>query len=90
MFKLKVKVALREALTAEAAAAHQPASEIVWEFMREYVRRQRKARAHHAWFAAEVQRGMRDADDRAVAQIAHDGVVAAWRRKRAAQMKRAG
>lgn len=47
------------------------------------------AREHDAWFRAEVEQGMRDADDPAVKRIAHDEVAARWRRQRAALVKQA-
>ncbi len=51
MFTLKLEAELREQFVAEAEATHRPASQIVREFMRDFVRQQRAAREHDAWFA---------------------------------------
>ena len=42
VFTVKLETDLRDAFTAEAEAAHRPASQIVREFMREFVQRQRR------------------------------------------------
>ena len=60
VFTVKLESDLRDAFTAEAEATHRPASQIVREFMREFVQRQREAREHDAWFRAEVQRSLDD------------------------------
>ena len=60
VFTVKLESELRDAFAAEAVAAHRPASQIVREFMREFVQRQRAAREHDSWFRAEVQRALDD------------------------------
>jgi len=90
MFTVKLETELRDAFVAEAAASHRPASQLVREFMRDFVTRQREAREHDAWFRREVQKGVSEADDPDVARISHDEVVARWRRDRAALVARAG
>ncbi len=60
VFTVKLEIELRDAFTAEAEATHRPASQIVREFMREFVQRQREAREHDAWFRAEVRRALDD------------------------------
>ncbi|MDR3721599.1 MAG: antitoxin of toxin-antitoxin stability system [Candidatus Acidoferrales bacterium] len=60
VFTVKLEIELRDAFTAEAEATHRPASQIVREFMREFVRRQREAREHDAWFRTEVRRALDD------------------------------
>ena len=47
-------------------------------------------REHDAWFRAEVEQGMREADDPSIKRIPQDEVSAWWRRERAALVKRAG
>jgi predicted transcriptional regulator len=71
VFTVKLETDLRDAFTAEAEAAHRPASQIVREFMREFVQRQREAREHDAWFRAEVQRALDDSRP----GIPHDAVM---------------
>jgi len=60
VFTVKLESDLRDAFAAEAEAVHRPASQIVREFMREFVQRQREARDHDAWFRAEVQQALDD------------------------------
>ena len=90
MFTLKLEAELREQFMAEAEAVHRPASQIVREFMRDFVERQRAAREHDAWFRDEVARGVREADDPEIKRIPHEEVARKWRRRRDALMKRAG
>ena len=65
VFTIKLEADLRDAFMTEAAATHRPASQIVREFMREFVQRQREAREHEAreheeWFRASVQEALDD------------------------------
>ncbi len=75
---------------AEAEATHRPASQIVREFMRDFVKQQRAAREHDAWFRAEVEQGLREADNPNVKRIPHEEISAKWRRQRTKLVKRAG
>lgn len=52
--------------------------------------RPRTAQDHDAWFRAEVEQSMREADDPNVKRIPQEEVSANWRRERAALVKRAG
>ncbi|OWJ61992.1 antitoxin of toxin-antitoxin stability system [Inquilinus limosus] len=90
MFTLKLEPELREQFMAEAAAADRPASQIIREFMRDFVRQQRAAREHDEWFRAEVEQAMREADDPSVKRISQEDASAEWRRQRAELVKRAG
>jgi hypothetical protein len=83
MFTLKLEPELRDAFMAEAAAADRPASQLVREFMRDFVRRQREAREHDVWFRREVEQAMREADDPSLRRIPHEDVASDWRRQRA-------
>jgi hypothetical protein len=49
VFTLKLESELRDAFAAEAAAAHRPAAQIVRDFMRDFIERQRKARGYDAF-----------------------------------------
>jgi predicted transcriptional regulator len=60
VFTVKLEAELRDAFKAEAEATHRPASQLVREFMREFVQRQREARKHDAWFRAGVQQALDD------------------------------
>ncbi|HZU88519.1 MAG TPA: antitoxin of toxin-antitoxin stability system [Stellaceae bacterium] len=89
MFTLKLEAELRDQFMAAAEAVHRPASQLVREFMRDFVKQQQEAREHDAWFRAEVEQGMREADDPAVTRIPHEKVALNWRRQRAELAKRA-
>ena len=60
VFTVKLEADLRDAFMAEAEATHRPASQLVREFMREFVQRQREARKHDRWFRAEVKEALDD------------------------------
>ncbi len=83
MFTLKLEPELRDQFMAEAAASHQPASQLVREFMRSYIAEQQAARDHDAWFRAEVEQALREADDPATVFVPHEEVKAEWQRRRA-------
>jgi predicted transcriptional regulator len=81
MFTVKLESELRDAFMAEAEAVDRPASQIVREFMRDFVRRQRDARAHDAWMRAEIEQGLREADDPATVTVSNEEVEAAMDRQ---------
>jgi hypothetical protein len=89
VFSMKLESELRNQFMAEAAALDRPASQLVREFMRDFVRRQREAREHDTWFRAEVEQAVREADDPATPRMSNDEVKADWRRRRAGLAKRA-
>ena len=60
------------------------------EAMRDFGTRQSAAREHDAWFRAEVEQGMREADDPDVKRIPQEDISADWRRQRAELVRRAG
>ena len=55
VFTMKLEADLREAFMAETEAAHRPASQVVRDLMREYVRAQREARDYDAFLEAKVE-----------------------------------
>ena len=63
VFTMKLELELRDALMAEAAASHRPASQIVRELMREFVQRQREAREHEAFLRGKVDGGLNTANE---------------------------
>ena len=89
VFSLKLEPELRDQFMAEAAAVDRPASQLVREFMRDFVQRQRQAREHDAWFRAEVEQAMREADDPSTRRVSEEDVRTSWRRQRAELAKRA-
>lgn len=61
-FTMKLEPELRDAFVAAAEAAHQPASQVVRQLMREYVARQAEDRAYEAFLRAKVATARRQAD----------------------------
>ena len=57
VFTMKLEPELRTEFMAEAQAAHRPASQIVRELMREFVRRQREARGYDDFLRSKVEAG---------------------------------
>lgn len=60
VFTLKLEAELRDAFVAEAAAMDRPASQLVREFMRDFVKARKEEREHDAWFRAEVEKALKD------------------------------
>jgi predicted transcriptional regulator len=54
VFTMKLEPDLRAAFMAEAEAAHQPASQVVRQLMREFVQQQRDRREHTAFLQRKV------------------------------------
>lgn len=69
-------------MAAEAAAVHRPASQVARELMREFVQRQREARAYEAFLADKVQASRVSLDSGQ--GINHDVVETEFARRRAA------
>ena len=90
VFTMKLEPELRDQFMAEAQATHRPASQLVREFMREFVQRQKDARDHAAWMHREIEQGLREADDPTVRRIPHDDVMAEMTRRVAEASKGAG
>jgi hypothetical protein len=70
VFTVKLESELRDAFLAEAEATHRPASQLVRDFMRDFVRQRTEAREHDTWFRAQVQEAL----DSPLAGIPHDVV----------------
>ena len=49
VFTLKLEAELRDAFMAEAEASHRPASQIVRDFMRDFIKTQQDQRDYDAW-----------------------------------------
>ena len=81
---------LHDQFLAEAEAAKRPPSHLVRDLMTEFVKRQRELREHDAWFRAEVERGVREADDTSIQRTPDEHIASDWRRQRAELQRRAG
>ena len=57
VFTMKLEPELRAEFMAEAEAAHRPASQVLRELMREFVRRQREARDYDEFLRHKVEAG---------------------------------
>jgi predicted transcriptional regulator len=71
VFTVKLEADLHEAFMAEAEATHRPASQLVREFMREFVQRQREGRKHDRWFRTRVKEALDDGRP----SMSHDVVI---------------
>lgn len=60
VFTMKLEPELRDEFMAEAQALDRPASQVVRDLMREFVRRQREAREHEEFVRRKVQAARRD------------------------------
>jgi predicted transcriptional regulator len=89
MFTLKLEPELREQFMAEAAAADRPASQIIREFMRDFIKRQQEARDHDNWFHDEMEQALREASDPATVLITDEDIAEKWRHQRAKLVKQA-
>lgn len=77
-FTFRVDEALKNAFTQAAKTQDRPGSQLLRDFMRDYV-----AKAEHdAWFRAEVEQGLREAEDPNTEWIPHDQVLAEWDREK--------
>jgi predicted transcriptional regulator len=57
VFTMKLEPELRAEFMAEAEASHRPASQVLRELMREFVQRQRDARAYDEFLRGKVEAG---------------------------------
>ncbi len=86
VFTLKLESELRDAFVAEAAAMDRPASQVVREFMRDFVRSRQEEREHDAWFRAEVEKALKDKRP----GIPDEEVEEYFAKRRADAMRKAG
>jgi predicted transcriptional regulator len=87
-FTFRVDDDLKIAFAEAAKAQDRTAAQLLRVLMREAVQRQRDGQEHDAWFRAQVEQGIREADDPSVRRIPHETVQANWRRQRAEFVKR--
>ncbi len=88
VFTLKLEADLRDAFMKEAAESHRPASQIVRDFMREFVKKQREQREYDEWLDADLDRAIKAADDPSTKWYTHEEVVADMERQRQSLLKR--
>jgi len=83
-FTFRVDRELKKAFTEAARAKDRPRSQLLREFMREYV----EQAEHDAWFRAQVEQSLKEADDPNVELIPHADVVRKLKARRAELMKK--
>jgi len=89
VFTLKLEADLRDAFMAEAEASHRPASQIVRDFMRDFVKKQQEQRDYEAWELADIERGLAEANDpNTVWYDQEDLVKGRWREQRESLLAR--
>ena len=89
VFTLKLEADLRDAFMSEAEATHRPASQIVRDFMRDFVKKQQDQRDYEAWLAAEIEAGLKEADDPSTKWISQEELEQGrWREQREALLAR--
>jgi predicted transcriptional regulator len=84
-FTFRVDQELKKAFTDAARANDRPGSQLLRDFMRNYVERAE----HDAWFRGQVEQSLREADDPSVELIPHHEVVRKWKARRAELIKKA-
>ena len=84
VFTLKLEADLRDAFLNEAKALHKPASQIVRDFMRDYVKKQQEERDYDEWLRADIEQGLKEADDPDTKWLTHEEFKERMRIQRAA------
>lgn len=87
VFTMKLEPELRDEFMAEAEAAHRPASQIVRDLMRDFIQRQREARAYDKFLRKKVEVARRSM--RAGRGRTHEDVEADFATRRAKLRKKA-
>ena len=82
VFTMKLEPALRADFMAAAQSAHQPASQVIRDLMREFIQRQRESREYEEYFQQKVEAGR--ASMRAGQGRANEEVEAEFAARRAA------
>ena len=85
-FTFRVGQELKTAFTEAARANNRPGSQLLRDFMRDYVERSE----HQAWFRAEVEQSLREADDPNVEWVPHDEILRSWKAHHAAPIQKKG
>ena len=83
-FTFRVDQKLKKAFTEAARASDRPGSQLLRDFMRDYVERAE----HDAWFRSEVEQSLKEADNPNVELVPHADVVRKLKIRRAELMKR--
>ena len=85
-FTFRVEDELKAAFTAAAKAHDRTGAQLLRDFMRDYVGRQRDEQGYDPWFRRQVQAGIEDADAGRV--VSADEVKATFAARRAETLRR--
>jgi predicted transcriptional regulator len=85
-FTFRVEDDLKAAFTEAAKAHDRTGAQLLRDFMREYVRRQRDEQEYDAWFRLQVQAGIEDADAGRI--VSADDVKAEFAARRAETLRK--
>jgi hypothetical protein len=86
-FTFRVDEELKEAFAHAAKEEDRTAAQLLRSLMRDTVDRKRAAQEHDAWFRAEVEKALKEADDPNTRWISNSQARADWRRYRAKLVK---
>lgn len=84
-FTFRVDEDLKTSFTNIAKAHDRPGSQLLRDFMRQYVEKAE----HNVWFRAEVEQGLRELEDPNVELIPNEQVEAEWEVRKAELLARA-
>jgi predicted transcriptional regulator len=87
-FTFRVDDELKAAFAETAKAQDRTSAQLLRVLMRETVEREQEAREHDQWFRAEVEEGLREADDPNTVWISHEEMVEKWEAQRRAWRSR--
>jgi len=77
-----------QAAFVEAAKARdRTGAQLLRDFMRNLVQRQKQTAEHDSWFHDEVEQALREADDPSVRRVPHEDVLSRWHQQRAVLVK---
>jgi predicted transcriptional regulator len=86
VFTMKLEPNLRDEFMAAAEETHRPASQLVRDFMRNFVQEQRQLQEHDAWFQNQVQASIDDKSQ----SIPHEQVITEMKSRMDARLKKEG
>ncbi len=88
VFTMKLEAELRDAFMKEAEASHRPASQIVRELMRDFVKAQTEKREYEVWLDAELDKAIAHADDPNTKWYTQEEAMADMERQRQSLLER--
>jgi predicted transcriptional regulator len=88
-FTFRIDEELKSAFAEAAKAQDRTSAQLLRTLMRQAVREASEAAAHDAWFRAEVEEGLREADDPSIQPIPDEDVRAEFAARRAAALRKA-